>query len=262
MNRQNLIQALGDTLGTAWETKDRQPLPEGDWSSFSMEDAHAVQKYVAEKLGWFPNGHPAAWKLGGSPESGAATAPVVKNAILYAPCTIAHDFSTAYGVEAEIGIRLGHSLSPGCTAAQVWEAIDGLCVCVEICDTRLSTAGPLPAAIARADNQTDRAIILGPWFERPQTAPDWRAMQVDVVADGNTVYQGTGGHPFGDPLTSMVWLTSHAAREWSGLQAGDVVATGTWSGMYWAHQGEALDITFSGLGSLRFSIAHPPVINP
>jgi len=245
----DLQAALCDTLCTARHKVHRLPLPALDWSDFSVDDALAVQRQQAAHFGWFPDGHPPAWKLGGSPASGTSTAPVPADAVFNTPWQCPPGFAVAFGIEAEIAVRLARDLPAGASATDVWQAIDCLFPCVEFCDTRIDSPTALPAALQLADQQSNRAIILGPAV-RPSAAPDWAKVIVRVEANGHCVHTSRGAHPFIDPLSALPWLARHAAQQYDGLHAGDIIATGTWSGIHWTAPGTATSVSFSGLGEL------------
>ncbi|CAN7557732.1 hypothetical protein [Pseudomonas umsongensis] len=48
-----------------WREGRQQPLPTMELANEAQ--AYAVQHQVANALGWFADGPPAAWKLGGAP---------------------------------------------------------------------------------------------------------------------------------------------------------------------------------------------------
>ena len=245
---------LGDTLCEARHRVCRLPLPEGDWTKLSVADALAVQRRQAGHFGWFPDGHPPAWKLGGAPANGPSTAPVPGDAVFTdSPWQCPPAFAVAFGIEAEIAVRLARDLPAGADAAAVWQAIDCFFPCIELCDTRIASAAPLSAALQLADQQSNRALILGPAI-RFATAPDWSTLMVRVECGGRVVHESAGGHPFCDPLTSLPWLAGHAAAQYDGLRAGDIIATGTWSGIHWAQPGEAVGVSLAGIGRVELQL--------
>ncbi|MDQ7990477.1 MAG: fumarylacetoacetate hydrolase family protein [Candidatus Dactylopiibacterium sp.] len=241
------VAVLAGLLCEARRRNCRLPLPGGDWSGFTHEEALAVQQRVAEHFGWFGGGHPPAWKLGGSPHAGAVAAPVPAQAVFAAPWACPAGFAVAHGIEAELAVRLGRDVPAGAGAAEVLQAIDAFFPCIELCDTRILASGPLPAALPLADQQSNRALVLGPPLA-PARLPERGALMVRVACGGRIVHAGRGGHPFGDPLASLPWLATHAARTHDGLHAGDIIATGTCSGIHWAGAGEDVEVMFGGLG--------------
>jgi 2-keto-4-pentenoate hydratase len=247
---------LAKRLTQAWHGNTPVPLPEQDWEGFSLADGYAVQKLVAAELGWFPDGHPLAWKLGGSPANGISAAPVVANTLLNNGSLIDPGMAAGYGIEGELAIRLGADIPPGSPLPVILRAISGIAPCIELCDMRLMEGDRLPAGFARADQHWNRALILGDFLPLP-TDTDWDMLGVSVTVNGNPEFQAHGSHPFLNPLNSLTWLATHAAQEWDGLHAGDIVATGSWNGLYWAHQSDTLEVNFEHFGKVSLTIGTP-----
>ncbi|KAF7599921.1 MAG: hydratase [Candidatus Dactylopiibacterium carminicum] len=204
-------------------------------------------------MGWFQDGHPPAWKLGGSPASGPACAPVPADAIFESPWQLPAGFAVQLGIEAEVAVRLRCDLAPDADMAAVWAAIDCLYPCIELCDIRLDAQQPLPASVQRADQQFNRALILGPAL-RVLARPDWSALRLAVQDDGHEIFRGEGCHPYGNPLHSLPWLARHAAEHWDGLRAGDLIATGSWSGIHWAQPGARVRVELDEFGSVEMRL--------
>lgn len=244
---------LADVLCTARRAGKRLPLPALSWSGFSVADALAVQRLQAEHFNWFPDGHAPAWKLGGSPATGRAAAPVPGTDVLHMPWQCPPGYAVAYGIEAELAVRLGRDLAPGASEAEAWQAIDCFFPCIELCDTRFDAAAPLAAELQLADQQSNRAILLGPAV-RCQQEPDWVRLAVAVHADGKSIFSGIGSHPFVNPLSALPWLAQRADESHDGLRAGDIIATGTMSGIHWAAPGEQIRVTLAGFGCVELEI--------
>lgn len=244
---------LAEMLCAARRAGLRLPLPALDWSGFGEADALAVQRLQAEHFNWFPDGHPPAWKLGGSPANGRSGAPVPAVDVLHTPWTCPPGYAVGYGIEAELAVRLGRDLAPGAGEAEAWQAIDCFFPCIELCDTRFDAPWPQSAALQLADQQSNRAILLGPAVRCPQE-PDWARLAVKVRANGRVVFSGVGSHPFVNPLSALPWLAQLAARTHDGLRAGDIIATGTMSGIHWAAPGEEIHVELTGFGSVGLHV--------
>jgi len=76
---------------------------------------------------------------------------------------------------------------------------------------------------------------------------------VTLRVAGEPEFVGVGSHPFGEPLSSLPWLARHAAALGSPLRAGDLVATGSWTGIYWAPAGVQVEVEFAGAGRVALS---------
>jgi 2-keto-4-pentenoate hydratase len=99
---------------------------------------------------------------------------------------------------------------------------------------------------AFADNQTNGAFIIGP------AVKDWRdidfgATKVRMSADGKTIVETLGGHAFVDPFLPVVVLANQF-RKSHGLKAGEIVATGSFSGFFPVEIGQSIVADFEGVG--------------
>ncbi len=86
--------------------------------------------------------------------------------------------------------------------------------------------------------------------------PDWRNVDFTVQAvelrvDGACKASARGSHPFGNPFRLLPWAATHVARRSGGLRAGDVVTTGSWTGMELAPPGAEVTARFAGIGEAR-----------
>ena len=60
----------------------------------------------------------------------------------------------------------------------------------------------------------------------------------------------TGGHPTKDPLLPAVALVNDLRGE-TGIVAGQIVTTGTYTGINYAKPGQTVVATFHGVGAVR-----------
>ncbi|WP_341864569.1 fumarylacetoacetate hydrolase family protein [Pseudomonas coleopterorum] len=57
-----------------------------------------------------------------------------------------------------------------------------------------------------------------------------------------------GSQPFVKPLNSLSWVARHAAAVDNPLRAGDLIATGSWTGIRWVAMGARVEVEFAQLG--------------
>jgi 2-keto-4-pentenoate hydratase len=163
-----------------------------------------------------------------------------------------------FGVEGEFAFRLGRSLPPRRRAydpEEVRDAVDAVIPAVEVVDSRYADwlkAG-VPSLIA--DMGCNGALVLG----TPLTA--WRRLdlsklKVTMRADGKSVGRGTGAEAMGDPLAALHWLVN-LVRGFEGLYKGQVVSTGTCTGIHYAKPGAKIAATFERLGKVAFGFTPP-----
>lgn len=195
-------------------------------------DPHAVQDLVLRALS---TKRPTLWKAI-PPRGGKAFAsPVPPQHVLASPARYRVERGFL-GVEAEVAFRLNAQL-------EVAEAL----VVIELCATRLADWARAPASWKLADFQSNSACVLG---SGTRNAIDFAAQRVEVWINGRVAASATGAHPSGDPSTLIPWLVRHVRRR-GGLEPGDIVTTGAWSGIVPAAAGDEVVVNFPGIGEAR-----------
>ncbi|GAB2882751.1 hypothetical protein GCM10027046_08810 [Uliginosibacterium flavum] len=255
------IQTLAERLIAARQRK--QPLAADDFAALqalTRSEAYAVQAAVwqAQK----GSVRPQAWKIGGSSDQPSPVRAAMPEIIRTGASTPQTRFR-CFGIETEIAVRFGKALSPRATPYaydEVLAAIDTAHVAIEIVDTALAdhaTAGPIACL---GDSMLHGSFVLGDVFTDWRTL-DWRTLSAHSFIDEQLVAERTGGHPHIDPFTLLPWWASSGALDWGGVQAGDIVTTGTWNGMHFAAAPRSFDARFTdanghvlGSASVIFSL--------
>lgn len=152
------------------------------------------------------------------------------------------------GIERELVVRLSCDLDENADLQAAHGAIDAWIPGIELCDARFDRGVHAHPLLRLADQQLNRALVLG---EPDRAAPDWLHQRVDVRVNGTLQLPDRASHPFSDPLTSLPWLARHAAAQGKPLNAGDLIATRSWTGIYWAPEGSDIEMSFAGVGSVR-----------
>ncbi|MFY0614557.1 MAG: fumarylacetoacetate hydrolase family protein, partial [Hyphomicrobiaceae bacterium] len=192
-----------------------------------------------------------AQKLLGTSEPGSC--PVLAPYYFDTPAKIILVPDQMPALEGEFAFRLGDDLPSRAAAyseTEVRNAIDGIAGAIEVVGTRLK--GGLAGKgrfLVTADSGANIALVVGPW----QT--NWRdlnlkahpvAMHVNGVVKGS----GTGARALDDPINVMVWLANQQSGRGRGLKAGDVVSTGTCTGLDPVAPGDQVFADFGTLGSV------------
>lgn len=246
----SVVEHVAAGLIRGWREGRQQPLPE--LSLNSETQAYEVQRRVADALGWFDALAPAAWKLGGAPGGLVSAARVPSTAVHASGWHVPSGDAFGFGIEGELIVRLARDLDENTERAMLHTAIDAWLPGIELCGTRWFQGDQAAPLLRLADQQLNRALVLGV----PQTLaqlPDWASQRVELREGGKTVLASAGGHPFTDPLTSLPWLARHAAALGTPLRAGDLVATGSWTGIYWAGAGRQIEVEFAAMGTVGLS---------
>ncbi|MCB1885819.1 MAG: fumarylacetoacetate hydrolase family protein [Geminicoccaceae bacterium] len=157
-----------------------------------------------------------------------------------------------FGVEVEIVLRLGRDLPRGnaYTEADVEAAVASVHPAMEIVAWRQLLQATADAVLAIPDFALSHALVLG------EGVADWRGLDLIGAAAACTVNgahatEGRGGDALGGPLAALLWL----AENGPGLKAGDVVATGTITGLAPAKPGDEVVGEVAGLGTVRMTAA-------
>lgn len=246
----SVVEQIAASLIRGWREGCQQPLPA--LSLDSEAEAYDVQRRVAGALGWFDVEPPFAWKLGGAPGGLVSAAAVRSTAVHSSGWEVPSGDCFGFGIESELIVRLACDLDENADLAMIHTAIDAWMPGIELCGTRWLQGDQAAPLLRLADQQLNRALVLG----APQTLaqlPDWTTQHVELRAEGKSVFVGSGSHPFADPLSSLPWLARHAAALGTPLRAGNLVATGSWTGLYWAQAGMHIEVEFAGMGTVRLS---------
>jgi 2-oxo-3-hexenedioate decarboxylase/2-keto-4-pentenoate hydratase len=159
------------------------------------------------------------------------------------------------GLEGEFAFALAKPLKPRkkpYSRAEVLAAVEDLYPVIEIVDSRYEDWGRVTLPEIVADLGANGALVIG------APAKNWRrrdlaAIPVTMRAGRRIVGRGTGADVLGHPLEALRWLANNPPTP-EGLQAGEIVSTGTCTGFYRAKEGERIAADFGPLGTveLRF----------
>jgi 2-keto-4-pentenoate hydratase len=219
----------------------------------SVDEAYAVQDRVFAAR--YPSQRIAAWKAGASgADAEPSAAPIGE--VRASPAVLAAGAFHMFGIEAEIAFRIGRDLhgSGGWSEKDLADAVGEILVTIEVCDTRLAnwkTASPLWRL---ADFQLNGALVVGSGLKDWQKV-DFAAQAVELWVNGRKTANRTGSHPLGTPVAVLPWIVEHCARRSGGLRAGDLVTTGSWTGMEFVAPGDTVLARFPGIGEASVRIA-------
>jgi 2-keto-4-pentenoate hydratase len=137
------------------------------------------------------------------------------------------------GVECEFGFVIARDFPGSDDAldlAGLRSAVGECFMGLELVGRRVTGDVPLNEATAIADYSLDVAAVRGApiadWERR-----DLATLPVCAVVDGATVASGTGARVLGHPLNALLWLATTLRRRGEQLRAGEIVFTGTCTGI-------------------------------
>jgi 2-keto-4-pentenoate hydratase len=227
-------------------------------SPVSEDVAYRVQREVASAAA-MPR---VGWKVGATSAAAQAllatdapvTAPMLAGECFASPAEVAvfegHDTS----VECEFAFRFARDLPPREAAygrAEVLAAVGALIPAIEIVGCRFEGGlSGLGAVRLIADMAANTAWVKGPenadWGEA-----DPKNRSVRLYRDGQLVSEGIGANALGDPLNVLEWIANHLSALGDGIKAGEVVSTGTCTGVTPIASGQTIAADFGDLGLVR-----------
>jgi len=85
--------------------------------------------------------------------------------------------------------------------------------------------------------------------------PDWRAMDLKALVvkqtcGGTVQVEKVGGNPSGDPFTPLLWLANYLPSVGLALEAGQVVTTGSCTGLLYVDGKQRVTGGFAGFGEV------------
>ncbi len=251
---EQLAQDLAAARAGGWTVSP----PADDRSALSLEQAYEVQERVTALLGAESRG----WKVGstsvaaqqrlGTSEPGAGRLPrqYVFESGAHVGVSPAHDVQ----VEVEFAFRLGMDLAPRDApyeAGEVRQAVAAFMPGIELVGSRLvSGLAGSGRALVTADGGANVAFIAG--REVALTGPwDLVDHECSLRINGEQTVTGTGARALGDPVLVLTWLANHLAARGMTLASGEIVTTGTCTGLEHVTHGDVLVGDFGSLGAVE-----------
>jgi 2-keto-4-pentenoate hydratase len=209
--------------------------------------AYAVQDETLRALG--PIG---GWKVGAaSPVAEPACAPLPAAGLLGDGATLLGPPWQMRGIEVEVAVRLGRDLGAGPGPDELMRAIDAVLPAIEVVQTRLADWRDSDPLAQLADLQTHGALVLGAPAPLEAAGLDLRRIEAYLAFDGQPVASTYGAHADGDLWRLLRWLASHCAARGQPLRAGQVVTTGSCTGLLFAPEGATVQAQLKGIGLVQ-----------
>jgi 2-keto-4-pentenoate hydratase len=177
--------------------------------------------------------------------------------IVASPVSVRHAALCSPIPEVEYQARLGTDLPPRVrpyTTDEVAKAVATLHPGLELAECRFvhdHAFPPLPAILA--DGAGAASIIFGPAIEGWRSR-DIAAQEVLLMCDGEVLRKGTAAAALGHPLEPLTWLANELSRTGVGLKAGQMISTGTLTGMLAPKAGKTYVADFGPFGRATVSL--------
>lgn len=215
--------------------------------------AYAVQDELAAALGGI-----GGWKVGAaSPTAEPGCSPLPAAGIVPSGHAFPRGAFRLNGLEAELAFTLARDLPPRAapyTEAEVLAALRSVHPVIEIVDSRFADMRAVDPLSALADFASHGALAVGAG-RAAALRIDQTRQPVTLASGGATLYAGVGGNAAGDVFRLLAWLANHAAGRCGGLRAGQIVTTGSCSGLTFAAPPARVRASLEGLGACEVVLA-------
>jgi 2-keto-4-pentenoate hydratase len=218
-----------------------------------IPEAFAVQTAVAHALG----ARVAGWKVGFAPDSDQpVAAPMFQDGFRAAGGSWKLPANAPLIVEVEIAFRLARDLplrDRPYTREEILAAADAVLIGLELIASRVGEAKDVPYPTFLADNIGNLGYVTGDEI-RDFAALDLTALRCRLRLDGEVVHDAVGGHPQRDPVEPLRAWASCAVDGLAGLRQGQIVTTGSLSGVTRVHRPAVLDADIEGIGAVTLDV--------
>lgn len=216
-------------------------------------EGYALQEAVIGRLG----GKIVGWKAGAaSPEAEPQAGPLLADRVQPSPARFAVTPHALRLAEAELAFRFGREVPPRAKPydeAEIWDAVATLHVAIEVLDSAFVDRRTVPPFAPLGDLNNNGAFCYGPPLEAWRGSDVLRP-QATLLIDGKPVRRANAGTPGGHPRRLLAWLANHCIGRRRPLKPGDIVTTGSHTGMYAAPVGARVTAQFEGIGEASLTL--------
>ena len=209
----------------------------------------AVDRIVGEKI--------IGTKIAAKPGAEVVYTTLHAGRAFASPARILRALVPSQYMECEISFRLRRDLPPRSSDYSEQEVFDALeaCCAFEAVDCRFkdlaSTMAKSPYDFY-ADHIAAGAMVFGTFRNDWQTF-DFTNTKVSLKQGARTIIEKTGGHPTGNPAVPAVVL-ANMRRTTTGLKAGWIVVTGSFTGFHPVELNQPVRGEFEGFGTMEATI--------
>jgi 2-keto-4-pentenoate hydratase len=241
------IESAAQLFAAAWTGNKKFDALPSELQPATFDECHAIQDATARILGEKIGG----WKVGLSKDGVVTRAPIFARLIHHSSVQLDSKILPMLSIESEIGFRFNKPLPKRDTdysREEVSAAIDAF-PAIELLNSRYTDTSKRSQLERVADCFIQGGVVCG------EPRADWRSIDfsrqsVKLVVDGATIANNTGTHPTGDPVGSVVALVNRL-RQGTGVQAGQLMITGTWTGISSVKANSRVEVLFDGFKPLK-----------
>ncbi|MDF1486327.1 fumarylacetoacetate hydrolase family protein [Ramlibacter sp. H39-3-26] len=230
------------------------PLP----AASAVLPASAAQAYALQDATLALLGPVGGWKVGSKgPGSAPNCAPLPATGLLPSGTRLPAARYPWRMVEVELALRLGSDLAVGPrdqpTPAELAQSCDAVLPAIECVEGRLAEGADAPALAKLADLLCHGALIIGPAMPPHTNAAqrlDLRTLRAALWVGEQRIQHTTGGNPAQDAWALLGWLARHCTERGVPLRRGQIVTTGSCTGLSAVPAGAWVRGELQGIGSV------------
>jgi 2-keto-4-pentenoate hydratase len=218
--------------------------------------AYAIQQEVLT----LTQARTGAWKVGAkAPDARPNGAPIDAERIHESPARLSRDQFFRVLVELEIAFRFKQALPPRhepYTRAEVFAALGGIAVSLEIVDSRFEQWPNLAPLAQLADSQNNGALVVGKMEPYDVIAPnfDFLDPRLELTLDGVSILPPSTGNTSGDPRELLVWFVNHCSASGHTVQPFWTVTTGSYTGAHRVDQPGMISGRIDRIGEIELTL--------
>jgi 2-keto-4-pentenoate hydratase len=225
----------------------------------AIEEGYRLQRAATQLWG----DEVAGWKVGATAKrmqefwrvSEPLYGPIFRNTVFRSPASVpARDFRQPM-LESEFAFRFGADLPPRArpyAREEIVAAVDALVPAFEIISSRVAKLSPDNVPLVVADFCANGGAVCGRPIENWRSI-DLPAQKVALHLGGALREQGSGADVLGNPLNVLDWLVNALRAQGIALVRGQIVLTGTMTGLHAAEAGQPAVADFGALGKVQVS---------
>lgn len=214
--------------------------------------AYAVQNALLAQLGPL-----AGWKVGAAHDTAEPNcAPLPAGCLHPSDASVGLPARSMRGIEVEVAVRLRADLLPGdrlLSREEIAAAVGEVMPAIEVVDSRLARGREAPVPAKLADLQSHGALVLGAPVAVDPLSVDVGSLHARLTFNGDVAFDGASTHPAPDIWRLLAWLARHAQARGLPLRAGQVVTTGSCTGLPFAPAGAHIEAELAGLGRVALT---------
>lgn len=158
-------------------------------------------------------------------------------------------------IESEFAFRFGSTLAARESAygrEEILDAVEAVLPAFELISPRFDSLLHDRVALATADCGLNGGFVLGKDYT------DWRALDlsahgVRLTVDGEVKGEGTSANALGHPFNVLDWLANALSRRGIDLNVGEIVSTGTCTGIVYIERGQRAVADYGVLGEIEIT---------